>query len=117
MKTQRIASCVLIMNIALFLFISAKPGQDTFDKITVKEFELVGQDGKRRASIKVEDTGEVVLRLMDASGTIRVKVGAGTDGSGFAFMDENTNPAIHGTTGKEGPKLILTDKAGKKREY
>lgn len=106
-----------MLNVALILFIAARPSQETFDKISVREFELIDNNGKERASIKIESTGEIVFRLRDPKGTIRVKVGAGEDGSGFVFLDDATEAAIHGTAGKDGPKFTLTDKAGKKREY
>lgn len=117
MKTQGLAISIVSLNVALILFIAARPATETFDKISVREFELVDKNGKERASIKIESNGEVVVRLRDANGTIRVKVGAGEAGSGFVFLDDATEAAIHGTAGKEGPKLTLTDKAGKKREY
>jgi hypothetical protein len=43
----------------------------------------------------VEPGGEVVFRLLDQHGTIRIKLGAGEDGSGLVLADEATEPAIH----------------------
>jgi hypothetical protein len=37
----------------------------------------------------VESSGEVVLRLLDRSGTIRVKLGASESGSGLMLADES----------------------------
>lgn len=36
-----------------------------------------------------------MLQLSDQNGTIRVKLGAGEDGSGLMLADEATEPAIH----------------------
>jgi hypothetical protein len=55
----------------------------------------VDDRGQVRSRLEVEPTGEVVLRLLDARGTIRVKLGAGEDGSGLLLADEATEPAIH----------------------
>ena len=55
--------------------------------------ELVDGAGKVRSSIRMEGDG-VVLRLMDAQGTIRVKLGAGRDGSGLMLADEATEPGV-----------------------
>jgi hypothetical protein len=91
--------------------------QQTFGKITVKEFELVDQNGKQRVSIKVEPEGEILFRMKDQTGTIRVKLGAGEDGSGLVLLDDATEPAIHALAKKNGGKLTLQDKSGKKRVY
>ena len=40
---------------------------------------MVDGNGKKRASIKVEPDGEIVFRMMDKTGTIRMKIGAGED--------------------------------------
>ncbi|MEK6782325.1 MAG: hypothetical protein AABY93_11495 [Bacteroidota bacterium] len=99
------------------LLLASRNSQDRFDKITVREFELVDENGKQRASIKVEPEGEIVFRLRDDKGTIRVKIGAGEDGSGLVMLDKNTNPAVHVLAKQNGAKFTLTDKEGKKREY
>jgi hypothetical protein len=117
MKTQHISALFLALNIVLFILIAAKhTGQETFDKITVREFDLVGEDGKRRANIKVESSGEVVFRMMDKTGAIRVKLGADVDGSGLVLLNESTEPSIHALAKKDGGKLTLQTNEGKKRD-
>ena len=116
MKTNHVSALILSLNIAIFLFISATSTQNQkFEKITVREIELVGENGVRRANVKVESSGEVVLRMMDQNGTIRVKLGASEDGSGLVLLDDATEPAIHALAKKEGIKLTLQSK-GKKRD-
>jgi hypothetical protein len=56
--------------------------------------ELVDADGQVRAQLQVEPDGEVVFRLRDEAGTIRVKLGAGRYGSGLLLLDETTEPGI-----------------------
>jgi hypothetical protein len=109
-------SIPLLALCLLILFASARPGQQTFEKITVQEFELVDEKGVQRASIKVEEGGEVMLRLFDQEHTIRVKIGANSDGSGIVLLDANTNPGIHILSKKEGGKVNVLDAAGKKRD-
>lgn len=114
MKTQ---SLVLIAGLILFVFIASKPPQQTFDKISVHEFELVDKNGVQRASIKVEEDGEVVMRLRDRTGTIRLKMGANEDGSGLVMLDSNTDPGIHALAKNSGSSLTITGKDKKKKEY
>lgn len=61
-----------------------------------RQFTFNGDDrGQVRSRLNVEPNGEVVLRLLDKKGTIRVKLGAAEDGSGLVLLDEATEPAIH----------------------
>jgi hypothetical protein len=57
--------------------------------------ELVDAAGQIRSRLNVEKDGQVVFRLLDQRGTIRVKLGAGEDGSGLVLLDERTEPGIH----------------------
>jgi hypothetical protein len=56
--------------------------------------ELHDERDQVRARLSVEPEGEVVLRLIDRTGTIRVKLGAGEDGSGLLLLDEATEPGV-----------------------
>jgi hypothetical protein len=117
MKNQRLPILLSAFNLLLILFIAAKPNQENFDKISVKEFELVDKTGVKRASIKTEANDEVVMKLIDKTGTIRVKLGANENGSGLVLLNNSTELGLSALTGKEGTKFVLTDKNGKKREY
>ena len=98
----------------LVVFVTSKPYQQTFDKISVREFELLDKNGKQRVSIKVEEEGEVVFRLKDKSGIIRLKMGAGEDGSGLVLLDGDTEPGIHALAKKGGSSLTILGKAARK---
>ncbi len=117
MKTQKIFISISLFNIILLLFIAARPMKENFEKITVKEFELVDQNGKQRVSIRVEPEGEVVFRMKDKTGTIRMKLGADENGSGLLLLDDLTNPGIHALAKKYETSLTVIDKTGKKNEY
>ena len=117
MKTNRFALVLTIVNVLVLLFIAASPRHDSFDKISVKEFEVINSSGKQRASIKVEEDGEVVFRLHDAQGTIRVKVGAGENGSGLVLLDGDTNPGVQVLAKKTGSSITVLGTDGKKKEF
>lgn len=89
------------------LFAAAEP-----ETIRARAIELVDQRGRVRAQLNVEPDGEAVFRLRDAKGEIRVKVGAGTDGSGLVLLDGATEPRIH-MRSKDG-SLTLTS-GGRRR--
>ena len=49
----------------------------------------------------------MVLRLRDAGGTIRVKLGASAEGSGLVLLDDATEPGIHMLAKRAGTSLTL----------
>lgn len=116
MKQQLSPMLVLIVCAVAIVLLASRPSNDTFDKISVREFELVDGQGKQRVSIKVEENGEVLFRLRDQNGTIRVKLGADEEGSGLLLLDSDTNPGIHALA-KKGASLTVTDKDGGKKTY
>ena len=63
--------------------------------LRVRTMELVDDRGKVRSRLNVEPDGEVVFRLLDQEGTIRVKLGASVTGSGLLLLDEATEPGVH----------------------
>jgi hypothetical protein len=97
MKIQKIAIAVTVINLAMLLFASthALTATPTATPLRVQALELVDANNKVRAQLNVEPGGEVVFRLRDPQGAVRVKLGAGADGSGLVLMDETTEPAIH----------------------
>ena len=60
-----------------------------------------------RAQLDVEAEGEVVFRLRDSNGTIRVKLGASESGSGLVLADEATEPGVHILATRSGTSLTL----------
>ena len=117
MKTSKFYFFLTAGNLLVWLFIAARPYKESFEKISTNEFELVDKNGQQRVSIRVEPEGEVVFRMRDKSGTIRVKLGASESGSGLVLLDQQTNPAIHALAKENGASLTVTDKSGKKKEY
>ena len=100
----------------VMLFVASRPSQQTFDKVTVREFELVDENGTKRVTIQAYKDGEVVFRLRDEKGNVRVKLGAAEDGSGFVLLDNNDS-GIQALAKKNGISISQFDKDGKKRVY
>jgi hypothetical protein len=113
MTSQRLAIGLAALNLALLVFIVGRearlstavaarahearssPVQDVVPVLRGRALELVDEAGQVRSRINVEPDGEVVFRLIDRKGTIRVKLGAGERGSGLLLLDEATEPAVH----------------------
>jgi hypothetical protein len=85
------------------------------DTVRVRVFELVDDRGQVRSRINVEASGEVVFRLMDQAGTIRVKLGAGKDGSGMVLLNDATEPGVHLLSKAEGSSVRVVNKDGRER--
>jgi hypothetical protein len=99
MSRIREAIALTAINVLLLLLTVVQAGSTTAQTVTPilrgRALELVDDRGQVRSRLDVEPTGEVVLRLLDKNGAIRVKLGAGEDGSGLVLADEATEPAIH----------------------
>jgi hypothetical protein len=99
MKIQRLVLALLAMNLVLlavaFSTGRSSAAQHTPDILRVRTLELVDAQDQVRARLNLEAGGEVVFRLFDQTGTIRVKLGAGKDGSGLMLADETTEPGLH----------------------
>jgi hypothetical protein len=63
----------------------------------------------------VESTGEAVFRLRDSRGEIRVKLGAGTDGSGLVLLNGATETGVHMQVKGRETTLTLRNQDGQRR--
>jgi hypothetical protein len=119
MKTYRLAIALAVINLTLVLFIliqaSSATAKGVPPLIRARMIELVDDKGAVRAQLNVESSGEVVFRLRDAQGTIRVKLGASENGSGLLLANDATEPGIHMLANDTGTSLTLTGKDGKRR--
>ena len=75
--------------------------------LRARAIELVDRHGRDRMQIKLERGGEVVFRLRDQSGAVRVKLGAGRTGSGLLLLNEATEPGIQLLAGAERTSVSL----------
>jgi hypothetical protein len=119
MNMQRIPIALTAVNLALLLgtLVQARPtGAQAVDPVLRgRVLELVDDQGRTRARLNVESNGEVVFRLMDQKGTIRVKLGAGEDGSGLLLANDATEPGVHILAKSTGSSLKLRNKDGRER--
>jgi hypothetical protein len=75
--------------------------------VRARAIELVDAGGHVRAQLTVESDGEVVFRLRDPAGAVRVKLGASEDGSGLVLANEATEPGVHILATRAGTSLTL----------
>ena len=93
MNTLRLAVALGALNLAILVGAAVQTrtaaAQGGEDILRGRALELVDEGGKTRARIDVEPSGEVVFRLLDQQGTIRVKLGAGKNGSGLLIAGQS----------------------------
>jgi hypothetical protein len=77
------------------------------DVLRAQALELVDSRGVVRATIKTEPSGEVVLRLRDADGTIRVKLGASKNGSGLLLANESAEVGVQLLSTRNRTSVVL----------
>ena len=121
---QRLGVVVTVANLlllgVLLRQVSASSAQ-TDGVLRGRGLELVDASGRIRAQFTVEPDGEAVFRMRDASGTIRVKLGASGEGSGLLLIDETTEPGVQilarrsSTSSRASTSINLTGPDGKRR--
>lgn len=105
----------LLFGLIAVIFIMAQSranDQSVAQVIKAQRIELVDEHGKIRASLKYEE-GETIFRLMDADGTIRVKLGGGRDGSGLVLLNDSTEVGIQALA-KSNEAFLKIEEDGKK---
>jgi hypothetical protein len=99
MRPARLVMVLTVVNLVLLSFSLAgalsSPASSSDPVLRGTALELVDRQGQLRSRLSIERDGEVVLRLLDQNGTIRVKLGAGEHGSGLVLLDETTEPGVH----------------------
>ena len=119
MNTLRLAAALGALNLAILggVAIRNRPAgaQGGEDVLRGRALELVDERGKIRARLDVEPGGEVVFRLLDQEGTIRVKLGAGKEGSGLLLANDATEPGVHILAKATGSSIKVVNKDGRER--
>ena len=124
MKTQRLTIILVILNLGLLSVVLTQRNpalaQEQAQILRARGLELIDHAGQVRASFILES--EAVLRLFDANGTLRVKLGAGGTGSGLVLLDENTELGVQIIARREATpttvnttSISLTGSDGKRR--
>lgn len=120
MSLNRPALALTVINLVLLIAVWFQgrllAAQTIPEVLRVRAFELVDGTGRVRAQINVDETnGEVIFRLRDEEGTIRVKLGASAEGSGLVLINERTEPGIQLYAQRDTTSLTITDQAGAKQ--
>ncbi len=119
MNTLRIAVALGALNLAILAGAAVQTrtagAQGGEDILRGRALELVDEGGRTRARIDVEPSGEVVFRLLDQRGTIRVKLGAGKEGSGLLLANDATEPGVHILAKATGSSIRVVNKDGRER--
>jgi hypothetical protein len=125
MKMQRFALVLLVVNLVLLALLftqqRASAAQAIEPILRARTLELVDGHGRVRSRLSVESDGEVILRLFDQTGTIRVKLGASESGSGLLLADETTEPGAHivarraPLAGRKTTSITLASAGGRQR--
>jgi hypothetical protein len=112
------AATVVVIGLATA---GAKAAPAPATTLRTQRLELVDTSGRVRGQILVEDSGEVVFRLRDETGQIRVKLGASKRGSGLVLLDDRTEPGLQmlagvsGVTNQRDTRLTLSGAEGVNR--
>jgi hypothetical protein len=117
-NTLRIALALGALNLAILVGAAVQTRTTAplgVDILRGRALELVDERGRTRARIDVEPSGEVVLRLLDQEGTIRVKLGAGKEGSGLLLANDATEPGVHILAKASGSSIKVVNKDGHER--
>ena len=100
--------CIGIVLVAAVLFHDhPAAAQPQTDVVRARAIELIDGRGRVRAQLNVESSGEVVFRLRDSAGTIRVKLGASDEGSGLLLANEATEPGVHILANRRATSVAL----------
>lgn len=131
MKNQRLTIALTVVNslilLIIFLFFTTAFKPDVVQVIRGHAFELIDDQGRIRAEIKVlpaepglkmpdGTTGypeTVLFRLIDSEGGPNVKIGATKDGAGLVLGGESGYVQILSRTAD--PTIKLTSKKGKEQ--
>lgn len=124
MRSSKVLAVVTALNVVLaaavwFGIVGAQPsGAQPSDDATLQApgFDLVNDDGAVVAQLYVGEDGTGQLRLRDANGEVRVKLGAGPTGSGLILFNAEgePEPGVSASTDEDGTKITLVDGEKKK---
>lgn len=126
MQPNRLVIVLALLNLALVVFVLAprsisNASSTTQPVVRAQLIELVDSRGVVRGQLKTEEDGEVIFRLRDQHGKIRVKLGANDTGSGLLLSDDQTGVGVHILSGisrltqQRDTMITLAEPGGAKR--
>jgi hypothetical protein len=101
------AAICLLVPLAVLLLDRQADAERVPSLVRARAIELVDGRGQVRAQIRLDRDREVVFRLRDQDGTIRVKLGASRAGSGLLLLNEATEPGVHALARAKETSLSL----------
>lgn len=121
MTAQRIGVILTLVNVVILTLIVSRAGLavdgNAVGVLRGRALEIVDERGQVRARINIEPAvttadgttypESAVLRLVDPSGRIRVKLGADQDGSGLLLANDTQQPGVHILAKSDGSTLKL----------
>ena len=120
-RTTRVLLAAAVLLLAVNLLRSARPTAEAQEAeqippvLRAQAIELVDQQGREVAQLYVGEDGGGNLRLRSGDGTVRVKLGATSDGSGLLLLDKDAEPAVWLATKKDGTSITLAEKGKESR--
>lgn len=121
-RTTQILLAAIVVLLVFHLFRSGEAvptaqaqEAQTPDVLRARSIELVSANGTVVAQLHVGEDGGGNVRLRSGDGTVRVKLGATTHGSGLLLLDRDTEPAVTLGTNASGTSLTLAQKGKAKR--
>lgn len=119
MRYLHVVIALVAINLASLVF--AVSARDAPTVLRAAGLEIVDGRGVVRARLGIKGTDTIELDLFDRTGTIRVKLGAGDDGSGLVLGDGTEPLPIHllarnRTDGdKQSTRITLKAPGGRER--
>ena len=111
MNAHRLAIALTALNLGLLVFtVSA---QSTSTVVRASALEIVDERGVVRARLGIKGGTTAELDLFDSTGTIRVKLGAGEQGSGLVMADDTAQPGVHVLAQRGATRITLKEPGGK----
>jgi hypothetical protein len=102
-----------VAGAALVAAFGAVRQEPAVDVVRARLIELVDAKGEARVQLFLGPDGSGNLRMRDATGHVRVKLGATKESAGLILFDDDVEPAVEAATNRDGTELALRE-AGKK---
>jgi hypothetical protein len=125
MRSGRFLVALTVANLLLMIGVWAGAlggiggaGPPDPDVVRGREVQLVNDAGQVVGQLYTGDDGSGQLRLRDASGTVRVKLGVGEDGgSGLVLFDgaAEPTPGVTASAGHARSRIVVSDADGGRR--
>lgn len=120
-RTTHVLLAALVLLLAANLMRFARPTAEAQEAeaipsvLRAQAIELMDGQGRVVAQLYVGEDGGGNLRLRSGDGTVRVKLGATSDGSGLLLLDKDAEAAVSLATNKDGTSITLAQKGKESR--